>query len=96
MTPLFTPNQEMFFGVLTMVFMASVIGDFTCRYYLPSLTNSYAQLTNVFLIGSQNNLGGETVLHTNAQWYYERLNAVKKDNTLFDLNKKLNGIDAIS
>ena len=41
-------------------------GDFTCRYYLPSLTNSYAQLTNVFLIGSQNNLGGETVLHTNS------------------------------
>ncbi len=43
-----------------------VNGDFTCRYYLPSLTNSYAQLTNVFLIGSQNNAGGETVLHTNA------------------------------
>ncbi len=43
-----------------------VNGDFTCRYYLPSLANSYAQLTNVFLIGSQNNLGGETVLHTNA------------------------------
>jgi hypothetical protein len=41
-------------------------GDFTCRYYLPSLTNSYAQLTNGFLIGSQNNAGGETVLHTNA------------------------------
>ncbi len=41
-------------------------GDFTCRYYLPSLTNSYAQLTNVFLIGSQNNAGGEKVLHTNA------------------------------
>jgi hypothetical protein len=41
-------------------------GDFTCRYSLPSLTNSYAQMTNGFLIGSQNNAGGETVLHTNA------------------------------
>jgi hypothetical protein len=41
-------------------------GDFTCRYYLPSLTNSYAQVTNGFLIGCQNNAGGETVLHTNA------------------------------
>ncbi len=41
-------------------------GDFTCRYLFPSSTNSYAQLTNVLLIGSQNNLGGETVLHTNA------------------------------
>jgi hypothetical protein len=41
-------------------------GDFTCRYSLPSLTNSYAQLTNGFLIGSQNNAGGESVLHTNA------------------------------
>jgi hypothetical protein len=41
-------------------------GDFTCRYLFPSSTNSYAQLTNVFLIGSQNNLCGETVLHTNA------------------------------
>ena len=41
-------------------------GDFTCRYYLLSPTNSYAQLTNAFLIGAQNVLGGETVLHTNA------------------------------
>jgi Bacterial TSP3 repeat len=41
-------------------------GDFTCRYYFPSPTNSYAQLTNAFLIGAQNLSGGETVLHTNA------------------------------
>ena len=41
-------------------------GDFTCRYLFPSLTNSYAQVTNAFLIGAQNNFGGETVLHTNS------------------------------
>jgi hypothetical protein len=40
-------------------------GDFTCRYYFPSLTNYYAAITNAFLIGAQNNSGGETVLYTN-------------------------------
>ncbi|MEI7947666.1 MAG: hypothetical protein WCJ02_13280 [bacterium] len=41
-------------------------GDFTCRYYFPSPTNNYAAVTNCFLIGAQNNGGGETVLYTNA------------------------------
>jgi hypothetical protein len=41
-------------------------GNFTCRYYFPSPTNNYAQLTNSFLVGAQNHSGGETVLHTNA------------------------------
>lgn len=41
-------------------------GDFTCRYLFPAATNYYAQLTNAFLIGAQNNSGGETALYTNA------------------------------
>ena len=41
-------------------------GDFTCRYYFPSATNNYDTVTNCFLIGAQNNGGGETVLYTNA------------------------------
>jgi hypothetical protein len=41
-------------------------GDFTCRYLFLSPTNNYVAVTNAFLIGAQNNSGGETVLYTNA------------------------------
>jgi hypothetical protein len=40
-------------------------GDFIYRYHFPAATNYYAQLTNLFLIGAQNNLEGETLIHTN-------------------------------
>jgi hypothetical protein len=40
-------------------------GDFTCRYSFPSPTYSYSSIPDGVLIGAQNNLGGETVLHTN-------------------------------
>ena len=41
-------------------------GDFTYRYHFPEATNNYSLFTNLFLIGAQNNGGGETVILTNA------------------------------
>ena len=56
MTSLFTPNQEMFFVILTMVFIVAIIGDFSkARLFrsigrMPDTRNELDKATKLFML----------------------------------------------